>query len=450
MYVHPKDAAAEAAAAAAAGGEAEGDGEVVVEEGSAGAAAAATSADATSPGAAEAAEAAAAAAAAAAAKPEGEGKLKKEDSSSSSSSDCIFHILNKYDYQGRSWLCAPSSSSSSSAAAAAASSASSFGASSSSTEYFLPKREVCSLVGHCGGVQTLRLFPTTNHLLLSASFDSTIKIWGEERNKNNTHYSYNNMKWKCKCTYTAHSQAVRDIQFDNDGRHFYSCGYDGYIKLWDTEVGKVVKSFKDKGTPYCVSVHSGDNNIFIIGSNSRKAVQYDARSGDITVEYTEHLGPVNTVSFCEDNKRIATTSDDKKLFIWEFGIPVVTKHIADPDMFSMPSACIHPSSRYISFQSMNNTIYTYEAFGRFRFIPKRKFIGHLSSGFAVKPSFSPDGRYIISGDSTGRLFFWSFKTTKLLKTFKAHQKVCMHALWLPYTSSTVFSCGWDGIIKIWD
>ena len=37
--------------------------------------------------------------------------------------------------------------------------------------------------------------------------------------------------------FTGHSKAVRDICFNNDGTKFLSCGYDRWIKLWDTETG---------------------------------------------------------------------------------------------------------------------------------------------------------------------------------------------------------------------
>lgn len=39
-------------------------------------------------------------------------------------------------------------------------------------------------------------------------------------------------------------------------------------------------------------------------------------------EYNYHLGAVNTVTFIDDARRFVSSSDDKSLRVWEFGIPV--------------------------------------------------------------------------------------------------------------------------------
>ena len=46
-----------------------------------------------------------------------------------------------------------------------------------------------------------------------------------------------------------------------------------------------------------------------------------------TQEYNEHLGAVNTITFIDNNRRFVTSSDDKSLRVWEFGIPVQIKYI---------------------------------------------------------------------------------------------------------------------------
>lgn len=47
-------------------------------------------------------------------------------------------------------------------------------------------------------------------------------------------------------------------------------------------------------------------------------------------------------------------------------------------------------------------IVVYEAAGRYRFQGPRRFRGHTSAGYAILPGFSPDGRFIMSGDASGR------------------------------------------------
>ena len=65
---------------------------------------------------------------------------------------------------------------------------------------------------------------------------------------------------------------------------------------------------------------------------------------------------------------------------------------------------------------------------------------------------SPDGKYVVSGDGQGRVFFWDWKTTKIARSIKAHQSgPCMGAMWHPYETSKVLTCSWgEPVIKLWD
>ena len=69
---------------------------------------------------------------------------------------------------------------------------------------------------------------------------------------------------------------------------------------------------------------------------------------------------------------------------------------------------------------------------------------------SLQVNFSTDGRYVMSGDGEGRCFFWDWKTTKIFRSFKAHDGVCIGCEWHPLESSKVATCGWDGAIKYWD
>jgi len=55
------------------------------------------------------------------------------------------------------------------------------------------------------------------------------------------------------------------------------------------------------------------------------------------------------------------------------------------------------------------------------------------------------------GDGNGKLTFWEWTGGKLLQKYRAHDKgPAIGCVWHPTLPSTVFSCGWDGAIKVWE
>lgn len=76
-------------------------------------------------------------------------------------------------------------------------------------------------------------------------------------------------------------------------------------------------------------------------------------------------------------------------------------------------------------QSLDNSIYMYNAKEKLRAYKKQNYKGHLVGGYACEISFSPDEKYITSGDSSGKLFFWDVKTCKIAKKIDAHEGVVM-------------------------
>ena len=124
-----------------------------------------------------------------------------------------------------------------------------------------------------------------------------------------------------------------------------SCSYDKNINLWDTETGECLGSYNNGKIPYCVKFNPDKDkqHIFLAGYADKRIIQWDTNSGKITQEYDQHLGAVNTITFVDDNRRFVTTSDDKSIRVWEWGIPVVIKYISEPHMHAIPAMSLHPS-----------------------------------------------------------------------------------------------------------
>ncbi|GMJ00721.1 hypothetical protein like AT1G10580 [Hibiscus trionum] len=333
-----------------------------------------------------------------------------------------FHGKEERDYQGRSWIAPPKD------------------AKATNDHCYIPKRLVRTWSGHTKGVSAIRFFPKYGHLILSAGMDTKVKIWDVFNSG------------KCMRTYMGHSKAVRDISFCNDGTKFLTAGYDKNIKYWDTETGQVISTFSTGKIPYVVKLNPDEDkqNILLAGMSDKKIVQWDINTGQITQEYDQHLGAVNTITFVDNNRRFVTSSDDKSLRVWEFGIPVVIKYISEPHMHSMPSISLHPNTNWLAAQSLDNQILIYGTRERFQLNKKKRFAGHIVAGYACQVNFSPDGRFVMSGDGEGKCWFWDWKSCKVFRTIKCHEGVCIGCEWHPLEQSKVATCGWDGLIKYWD
>ncbi|KAI3860282.1 hypothetical protein MKX03_030964 [Papaver bracteatum] len=223
--------------------------------------------------------------------------------------------------------------------------------------------------GHTKGVSAIQFFPKQVHLLLSARIDSKVKIW----------------------------DGIRDISFSNDGTKFLSTGYDKNIKYWDTKIWHVISTFSTGKVPYIYA-----------GMHDKKIVQWDMNSRNITQEYDQHLGALNTITFVDDNRRF----------------------IIEPHMNSMPAISLHPNSNWL----------------RFHLNKKKMFAGHIVAGYACQVNFSPEGQYVMSGDGEGKCWFWNWMACKVSRTLKCHEGVYIGVEWHPLEQSKVTTCGWDGLI----
>ena len=340
-----------------------------------------------------------------------------------------FHGAAQFDYQGRTYMHVPQD----------------LGVDLKndvgSVTNFVPKKVIHTWKKHSKAITALRFFPRSGHILLSSSADSKIKIWDVYHER------------ELLRTNSGHTKSVTDVCFNVDGRQFLSASYDRQMKLWDTEYGKCISRFSTGKIPHVIRFNpsAAHSHEFVAGMSDKKIVQFDTRSGELTQEYDHHLGPVNTITFVDEDRRFITTSDDKSLRAWEYNIPVPIKFIAEPYMYSMVRSAPHPSGKYVAFQSADNQIVVYAATDKFRQNRKKAFRGHNTAGHGIDLSISPDGHFIASGDSAGFVCFWDFKTCKMLhKLAVAKDQPVLCAQWHPQETSKFVTGAQDGVIKYLD
>lgn len=339
------------------------------------------------------------------------------------------HIKDPYDYQGRSFLQAPRD-------------LDNVNLYSDSTPEGcrIPRNLAYTYKGHNKAVTAINYFPKTAHLILSASLDGKVKLWELYKER------------RLVMTYSGHKNGIRAICFNRNGEQFVSGSYDKFMKLWDTETGQCKQRFNNNQMAYCLKFHPDEENehLFLAGMANNKIICWDCRSGEIVQEYDRHLGAVNSLTFVDENRKFVSTSDDKSIRVWEWDIPVDIKYIADPMLHSMPAVVSAPNNKRLLCQSMDNKIQAFSCRNKFRLDNKKIFKGHMVAGYACVPDFSSDMSLVVSGDADGKIFYWSWNTTKIITSIKAHDAACVCVLWHPHERQKLVSAGWDGQIKVWN
>jgi pre-mRNA-processing factor 17 len=125
------------------------------------------------------------------------------------------------------------------------------------------------------------------------------------------------------------------------------------------------------------------------------------------------------------------------------------------------------TDKWFAAQSLDNQILIYST-DNFRQNRKKRFAGHTVAGYACAIGFSPDGRFLSSGDGQGNVVFWDWKSGKILKRLYAHKQVVIDHVWLPHQhvrsplslsasllanpspQSKLITASWDGLIKLWE
>lgn len=310
-------------------------------------------------------------------------------------------------------------------------------------ECFLPKKKIHEYKGHKKGTNSLRFIPGTGHLLLSGGNDNVVNIWDFYHDR------------ELLRNYQGHSMPVRDLNFSHDGKSFGSISYDRWLKVWDTEKGDVSFRLHLNSFPNCLAFNPIDKNQLIVGLSNSEIQHYDLRVAEkngLIQTYDHHQGSIIALNYFPDGTKILSSSEDKTVRIWNNQINIPIKQISDTKQHSMPWINIHPQHDCFSTQSMDNTIYSYSMNPKYRRKMGHTFKGHTTAGYGIHFDFSPDGRYVVSGDAKGRVFIWDWKTTKLLKTLKplGNELPITCVQWNPQQTSKICCSGNDGRIVIYD
>lgn len=310
----------------------------------------------------------------------------------------------------------------------------------------LPSKLSVSLKGHTKAINCVDWSPTHAHLLTSAGMDHTVHVWNVWDKGNTTARVLKH-----------HTAAVKDVRWSPRGLSLLSGGLDCSLQLVDVVEGKVIKVFKEDQAVEVIKFNPSNPNLFLSGGSKGSLRLWDIRSGVVTKVFHRSLGTILDIEFSADGRQFISSTDttrsnisENTIIVWDVLRQVPLSNQVYTEAFTCPCVRYHPHEASFVAQSNGNYIAIFSARPPFKLNKYLRFEGHGVWGFPVKCNFSPSGRELASGSSDGSIYFYDYKSARLLRKIEAFKEACTDVVYHPVMPNVIASCSWSGEISVFE
>lgn len=243
-----------------------------------------------------------------------------------------------------------------------------------------------SLPGHAGWVSTVTVSPD-GKLLVSASYDQTLKVWHLETGE-------------LRQILTGHRGAVSAIAFSPDGSVLASASFDRNIGLWDAATGDGLGSWEAHMGSVRAIAFSPDGSLLVSGGFDGTVSFWEWHTGAQLHSHLGHTGSVRSLVFGGDGQTLFSSGEDGLIQQWDVATGECIGTVGE-DVGAAPAIALHPTRPILASGSSDHTVKLWSLDEQPNLPPLE---GHTAPVTAI--AFSRDGEFLVSASTDGTLRLW--------------------------------------------
>jgi WD40 repeat protein len=291
------------------------------------------------------------------------------------------------------------------------------------------KFEIVANIPHSQGVKSVAFSRDGTHLL-SGSQDATLKLWDTDTGK-------------VLRTFVGHTDGVNSVAFSPDGTRALSGSWDKTLKLWDVATGTVLRTLEGHTDGINSVAFSPDGALVLSGSQDKTVKLWNAETGQLLRTFEGHAGSVNAVAFSPDGALLFSGSEDKTLKVWNSATGELVRTIEGHQQ-AVDAVAVSFKGNYLLSGSEDKTVKLWDtATGQLL----RMFDRH--NGVVAAVSVSPDGTSLLSAGEDKVVRLWEVASGRLLKEFVGPADWINSVAFSP-DGTHVVAASWDNTLKLWD
>jgi WD40 repeat protein/predicted Ser/Thr protein kinase len=234
---------------------------------------------------------------------------------------------------------------------------------------------------------------------------------------------------------------VESARLSPDGQRVIVASYQQFARLLEAGSGKEIATLRHHDV-INDAVFSPDGELVATVSRDRRALLWDARTGELVMELPRHLTWIESVAFSRDGLRLLTRENSDHVWVWDI---LTGEKITEPLQSGglLRDARFSPDGKKLVVAAADGTVH----------------VRNISSGKAqplwLDPTsdshqceFSHDGEQLVTGSQDGAVTVWNARQCVLLRTFK-HDSIVTSVQFSP-DGKKVLSGSTDNTACLWD
>jgi WD40 repeat protein len=242
-------------------------------------------------------------------------------------------------------------------------------------------------------------------------------------------------------TLTGHQKAVLSVAFSPDGKHLASGSADTTAILWNVEAGTPVRTYKGHSGAIVSLAFGPDGERFLTGSPDGTAILWNTATGEPV--HTLKSRGILGVAYSPDGNTLATASVDFTATLWDAKTGksnvVLRGHREDVNCIAFSA-----DSRRVVTGSSEDLGAVWDAASGKRITPTVRHTNNVHSA-----AFSTDGRRVITGEREELVMMCDAANGAHVRTFVGHSAEIFSIIPMP-DGRTMLTASRDGTARLWD